>query len=234
MNIIVTGASSGIGYEVVKLFSRSKDNKIIAVARSEDKLLKLKDECLRVNNNSNVFPVTIDLSEQNAPKALVKKVLTYFDNVDILLNNAGALLNKPFKEITREELTYIYEVNLFSPFLLTQALLAVFSKNAHIVNISSMGGFQGSSKFPGLSAYSSSKAALACFTECFAEELRQSQLKVNCLAIGSVQTPMLEKAFPGYSAPVNSSQMAEYICDFCINGHKFYNGKILPVALSTP
>ena len=97
-----------------------------------------------------------------------------------------------------------------------------------------MGGFQGSAKFAGLSAYSSSKAAVVGLTECLAEELKDKDIFVNCLAIGAVQTEMLSEAFPGYEAPVSPKQMAEYIFDFAIKGSQFYNGKILPVSSSTP
>ena len=97
-----------------------------------------------------------------------------------------------------------------------------------------MGGFQGSSKFPGLSAYSASKAALANLTECLAEELKEKNICANCLALGAVQTEMLETAFPGYVAPVKSREMASFIAYFATRGHQFYNGKILPVSVSTP
>jgi NAD(P)-dependent dehydrogenase (short-subunit alcohol dehydrogenase family) len=97
-----------------------------------------------------------------------------------------------------------------------------------------MGGFQGAAKFPGLSAYSSSKAALAGLTECLAEELKSKNISVNCLAIGAVQTEMLAKAFPGYKAPLKPNQMAEFICNFALTGHTYFNGKIIPVASTTP
>jgi NAD(P)-dependent dehydrogenase (short-subunit alcohol dehydrogenase family) len=105
---------------------------------------------------------------------------------------------------------------------------------SHIVNIGSMGGFQGSAKFAGLSAYSASKAALHNFTECLAEELKERKISVNCLALGSAQTEMLEKAFPGYESPVMAFEMGKYIADFALTGHKFFNGKVLPVAVTTP
>ena len=97
-----------------------------------------------------------------------------------------------------------------------------------------MGGFQGSVKFPGLSFYSASKAALACISECLAVELKEFEITVNCLALGSVQTEMLENAFTGYTAPVTASEMGKLIGDFALTGSRFYNGKIIPVALTTP
>ena len=115
-----------------------------------------------------------------------------------------------------------------------QGVVHLMSQGSHILNIGSMGGFQGSAKFPGLSAYSASKAALHALTECLAVELAEQDVRVNCLAIGSAQTEMLEKAFPGYGSPVMAFEMGKYIADFSITAHRFYNGKVLPVAVSTP
>ena len=115
-----------------------------------------------------------------------------------------------------------------------QGVMNLMPAGSHIVNIGSMGGFQGSMKFPGLSAYSASKAALHTLTECLAQEFAEQGIKVNCLAIGSAQTEMLEEAFPGYQSPVMAFEMGKYIADFSITGHRFFNGKVLPVAVTTP
>jgi 3-oxoacyl-[acyl-carrier protein] reductase len=97
-----------------------------------------------------------------------------------------------------------------------------------------MGGIQGSAKFPGLSAYSSSKGAVLTLTELLAEEFKETGPSFNALALGAVQTEMLEEAFPGYKAPVSAIEMAEYVMNFALNGQKLYNGKILQVSSSTP
>ena len=110
----------------------------------------------------------------------------------------------------------------------------MMNAKGHVLNITSMGGVQGSAKFPGLSAYSSSKGALVILTELLAEEFKDSGPSFNALALGAVQTEMLEEAFPGYKAPVSAAQIGEYIIDFALNGHQFYNGKVLPISSSTP
>lgn len=97
-----------------------------------------------------------------------------------------------------------------------------------------MGGHESTSKFSGLSAYSASKAALANLTECLAEEWKTEGISVNCLMLGAVNTEMLGEAFPGYQAPLNAVEMADFICDFSLKGNTFFNGKLLPVSLSTP
>ena len=232
MNIIVTGASRGIGYELVQLFSKNPENKIVAVSRNKNNLEKLRQEC----KQGNVFTIPFDLNDSSSRNKFITEIIKQIKTVDILINNAGALVNKPFDKITEQELTYMYNVNIISVFELIQSLLPFMGKKhkTHIVNISSMGGFQGSAKFPGLSAYSSSKAALANLSECLAEEFKEKNIAVNCLCLGAVQTDMLEEAFPGYQAPVTPIQMAQFIADFSVNGHNFFNGKVLPVSLSTP
>lgn len=144
------------------------------------------------------------------------------------------MVNKPFSELSLEDFKQSYDVNVFGVFSLTQAVLPFFKKSSHVVNISSMGGVQGSAKFPGLAAYSSSKGALITLTELLAEEFKQTGPSFNVLALGAVQTEMLEEAFPGYKAPLTATQMAQYIIDFSLTGNTFYNGKVLEVSSSTP
>lgn len=233
MNIIITGASKGIGYQLTKLFCQFKENKVIAIARSMDLLEKLESECLY----DNLKPICFDLVDLDGIKSnLPNEISNYIDSVDILINNAGFLINKPFSEFNIAEIKKIFDINFTSPALLMQQLIPFFEKSTvkHVVNVSSMGGFQGSSKFPGLSYYSASKAALANLTESLAEELKDFNIKFNCLAIGAVNTQMLRDAFPGYKALLEPSEMAQFIYDFAINAHKYMNGKIIPVSLSTP
>jgi 3-oxoacyl-[acyl-carrier protein] reductase len=232
MLVIVTGASKGIGFEIVKLFLNNPNYSIIAISRNIDSLTKL----VNTNNTTNLIPFKADITNAKQQKKIVDVIKKIKLPVSILINNAGQIVNKPFEKITEKELESVYKTNVFAPFKLIQNLIPFMGKKAksHIVNISSMGGFQGSSKFSGLSAYSSSKSALSGLTECLAEEFKDKNIAVNCLAIGAVQTEMLNKAFPGYKAPLQPKQMATFIYDFAINGHCYFNGKILPVSLSTP
>ncbi|HEX6981249.1 MAG TPA: SDR family oxidoreductase [Balneolaceae bacterium] len=225
---VVTGASRGIGFEICKKFAESGHH-TVAVARSE-KHLKELEKC----NEQLIHAIPADLTDEKAVGRLVNEVENKFSKVDVLINNAGALINKPFKDLALSDWRSQVESNLISAVNITRQLLPLFNKNAHIVNISSMGGFQGSAKFPGLSAYSAAKGALSILTECLAIELADKQIKANALCLGAVQTDMLESAFPGIEAPVNPEQMGTYIADFALNGSTFYNGKILPVTLQDP
>jgi len=231
--VIVTGASRGIGFELVKQYALA-GHEVLAISRNSDKLEYLKRECLKLNPSAIVNTISFDLAEDNFNSILLPYISKSFKQVDVLINNAGALVAKPFTEINAEELQRVYNVNVLSVFKLTQLLIPLFSSNAHIVNISSVGGIQGSVKFSGLTAYSPSKAALISLTECLAEEYKETDLAFNCLALGAVQTEMLEEAFPGYQAPTSAVNMAAYIFDFSLTGSKFYKGKVLNVSKSTP
>jgi NAD(P)-dependent dehydrogenase (short-subunit alcohol dehydrogenase family) len=234
MNIIITGASRGIGREVVKEFARVRENNILAISRNKQALNALKKECRESHCPGKVFAMPYDLGRPDMDKGLMPLIQAYFGQVDILINNAGYLVNKPFLELSGEDFDAMFRVNVFSAFRLSQFVVPIMGKGGHIINISSMGGVQGSVKFPGLSLYAASKGALAVLTETMAVELSSLGISVNCLALGAVQTEMLGEAFPGYQAPVTAQEMARFICAFALNGNHYFNGKILPVALGTP
>jgi len=233
MNIIITGASSGIGFETALEFSLHKENTIVAIARSADKLRKLLEIARSITPDCTLLPVEFDIVNDDYA-VLLPFLKERLGNVDILINNAGALIKKPFLETTDTDLSEMLQSNVVSHFRMIKHVLPLMQSGSHIVNIGSMGGFQGSVKFPGLSAYSASKAALHSLTECLAFELAEKGIKVNCLALGSAQTEMLETAFPGYESPVMAFEMGKYVADFAKTGQKFFNGKILPVAVTTP
>jgi NAD(P)-dependent dehydrogenase (short-subunit alcohol dehydrogenase family) len=234
MNILLTGASSGVGFEAVLELILKSENKVIALARSADKLSRLLEIAKSLNPDCNLFPVQFDLVNDDIEQGLKPFIAKQFGHLDVLINNAGSLEVKPFIESNEVDFVEMLQSNFLNHVRLIQGLLPLMQSPSHIVNIGSMGGFQGSAKFAGLSAYSASKAALHNFTECLAEELKEKKISVNCLALGSAQTEMLEKAFPGYESPVMAFEMGKYIADFALTGHKFFNGKILPVAVTTP
>ncbi len=234
MNIVITGASRGIGYELVRKMSKFSSHCVFAISRNKEKLNDLKQLCLNESGFENVIALPFDLTAFSKLAELKTEIEKHVSTIDILINNAGALVNKPFTELDENDFDRCFNANTKGPFFLIKQLMPLFAKNTHIVNIGSMGGVQGSVKFPGLSAYTSSKGALAILTECLAEEYKETGLKFNCLALGSAQTEMLEEAFPGYKAPLSAKEMADFIADFALNGHRYFNGKVLPVATTTP
>jgi NAD(P)-dependent dehydrogenase (short-subunit alcohol dehydrogenase family) len=218
---------------VLELILTNK-HKVVALARSEDKLGKLLEIARGLNPDCVLYPVAFDIVHDDYHD-LQQFINSHLDGkVDILINNAGMLINKPFAELLETDFVEMLQSNFIGHVRIIQSLLPLMPEGSHILNIGSMGGFQGSAKFPGLLAYSASKAALHTLTECLAQELTEQQIKVNCLALGSAQTEMLEKAFPGYESPVMAFEMGKYIADFALTGHRFFNGKVLPVAVTTP
>lgn len=234
MNIIITGASRGIGFELVKTLSKHKLNHIVALSRNGKALKELMAECRELHTDNRVTVYEFDLTQFDFYPFIIQRLETFIHKCDILINNAGKMINKPFQKIEPADFDDVYNVNVKSLFFLIQALLPMMNKGGHIVNIGSMGGVSGSKKFSGLSAYSSSKGAISILTEVLAEELAEMEISVNCLALGAVQTEMFGKAFPGMKAPLTPQQMAGFIADFAISGHKYMNGKVIPVALSVP
>ncbi len=225
-NIVITGTSRGIGFEMVSIFAEM-GHKVLALSRNEKPVNEL--------NFGNVRAFSFDITNEDS----LLKAQSYIQNdwgsrVDVIINNAGTLLNKPFADTAWEDFREVYKVNVFGVAEVIRSLLPFMGADSHVVNISSMGGIQGSMKFPGLAAYSSSKGALLTLTELLAEEYKATGPSFNALALGAVQTEMLKEAFPGYEAPVTAREMAQYIVDFSLKGHKLYNGKILQVSNSTP
>ena len=225
MTIVITGASRGIGKELINFFLEKKAH-VIAVTSNPG----------NIKPQDNLHVVAADFSSIEAVFKTAETIKGLTKEVNILINNAATLVSKPFADITVADFENTYRINVEAPFFFTQQLVNIMGINstAHIVNISSMGGFMGSAKFVGLSAYSSSKGALTTFTECLAEELKEKNVRANCLCLGAVNTEMLKQAFPGYEAPLNPKQMANYIGDFALTGHTYFNGKVLPISVSTP
>ena len=241
MNIVITGASSGIGYQVA-LSLAAGHHKVIAVSRNKEKLEQLKAECMQADPGSDLFTIAGDISDPASLHNICNEIKSRCSSIQVLINKAGLLINKPFEELAPADWNLVYSTNVFGAVNMIQTLLSRFSpgssdiknRKAHILNISSMGGFQGSLKFKGLSAYSSSKAALVGVTECLAEEFKDKNIAVNCLCLGSVQTEMFSAAFPSYKAARTTKEISSFIAQFATEGQNLFNGKIIPVSDSTP
>jgi len=223
-NIIITGTSRGIGQELALQFA-AEGHQVLALSRTLSK---------KIIGNSNISCLCVDLSNEDELILVENFITSTWKNVDIIIHNAGILVNKPFEETSQKDFERVYKTNVFGVSNLTRICLPFLQKGSHVVSISSMGGIQGSAKFAGLSAYSSSKGALITLSELLAEEYKERGIAFNVLALGAVQTEMLSEAFPGYIAPISASEMANYIMNFSLNDNKFYNGKVLQVSMSTP
>ena len=223
-NIIITGTSRGIGYELALQFANA-GHQVVAISR------KTPQELIE---NKNITCLSVDLSDESEVEKVENFLSHTWKKIDVIIHNAGSLLLKPFSETSQEDFENIYKVNVFGMANLTRICLPYLQKGSHVVTISSIGGIQGSLKFAGLSAYSSSKGAVITLSELLAEEYKEKGIAFNVLALGAVQTEMLAEAFPGYQAPITAKEMADYIFHFALTGNKYYNGKVLQVSSTNP
>lgn len=226
--LLISGASRGIGRETA-LFAAKEGATVIITARTESRLAAVKQE-----HPERIHYVSADLSKDDGIKAITAFLEKENITLDALINNAGALVNKPLLETSTEDWNHLLQANLMSAVNLSKACVPFMNEEAHLLNIGSMGGYQGASKFPGIGAYSVAKGALSILTECQAVELAAHKINANCLCLGAVQTEMLEQAFPGMKAPLQASEMGRYVAEFAFEAQKFFNGKVLPVSLADP
>lgn len=223
-NIIITGTSRGIGYELALQFANA-GHQVLAISRKTPQALI---------ENENITCLSVDLSDENDLTSVESFLTNSWKKVDVIIHNAGSLVNKPFSQLSQTDFERVYKVNVFGVANLTRIALPFLQKGSHVVTISSMGGIQGSMKFAGLAAYSSSKGAVITLSELLAEEYKEQGIAFNVLALGAVNTEMLQEAFPGYQAPISAKEMADYIFNFALTGNKYHNGKIIQVSSSTP
>lgn len=223
-NIIITGTSRGIGHELALQFANAGHH-VLAISR------KIPQTLL---GNKNITCLSVDLSNESELVKVNDFLYKSWKQIDAIIHNAGSLILKPFSETTQQDFENIYKVNVFAVANLTRIALPYLQKGSHVVAVSSMGGIQGSLKFAGLAAYSSSKGAVITLMELLAEEYKDRGISFNVLALGSVQTEMLEEAFPGYQAPISANEMADYIFNFTLTGNKYFNGKVLQVSSTNP
>ena len=225
-HIIITGSSRGIGLALAQQ-AANEGHQVLALSRNTDTLSHW--------GKSNLTALAFDITHQeNIREADAWIDQNWGGQIDVLINNAGVLAHKPLAQTTLEDFQSVYAVNVFGPALLMGLWAPKMGKKGHVVNISSMGGIQGSAKFAGLAAYSSSKGALITLTELLAEEYKETGPHFNALALGAVDTEMLQQAFPGYKATTTSEEMTAYILDFALHRGALLNGKVIQVSNSTP
>jgi 3-oxoacyl-[acyl-carrier protein] reductase len=226
-NVVIAGAGKGIGLELTKWFLNSECN-VIAISRNTSQL-KIKP---------NLKTIKADITEPEVIRNKVNSILSSLPDTDIhiYVYNAGLLINKPFLDLSNEEILKMTSVNFLAASLTTQSLIPwlLEAKKAHVVFIGSMGGFQGSIRFSGLSVYSATKSALASLSESLAEEFKYTNISFNTLALGAVDTKMLQIAFPEYKAKTSPESIASFIGSFALTQSVHFNGKVIPVAQNNP
>ena len=187
---IVTGGSRGIGKAIVEALSRKNIKVIANYHQSEEKVKKLKEELEKENISIDIFKA--DVSKREEVKKMVDDTIKKYGKIDILINNAGIDQEKMFQDISDEDWDNIVKVNLYSVFCTTQEVIKymLHQKDGCIINISSIYGINGGSCAV---AYSATKAGIDGITKSLAKELGPSNIRVNSIAPGYIDTDMNEK-----------------------------------------
>ncbi len=187
---IVTGGSRGIGKAIVEALARKNIKVIANYHHSEEKAKKLKEELEKENILIDIFKA--DVSRREQVKAMVDYTVKRYGRIDILINNAGIDQEKMFQDITDEDWNNVMKVNLYSVFCTTQEVIKymLHQKDGCIINISSIYGIHGGSCAV---AYSATKAGIDGMTKALAKELGPSNIRVNSIAPGYIDTDMNKK-----------------------------------------
>lgn len=186
----VTGARSGIGSAIVRVFAE-EGAKVYAHARKKTDEFEQMLKEIFLETKSEIIPVYFDMEDPEEMRKSLKELMKYEKNMDILVNNAGIVgENRLFQMTTMEQMKKVFDINFFSMMEITQMISRSMcrNKNGSIVNIASVAGLDGD---PAQLEYSSSKAAVICATKKLAIELGKSGIRVNAVAPGLTDTGML-------------------------------------------
>ena len=188
--VLITGSSKGIGREIAKLFAKNNYNVVINYNKSEKEAKELLEELTKENYSVRIFKA--DVSNVDEANALVNYTIGQFEKIDVLINNAGISRFNIFTDISYDEWHEVMNTNLNSAFYVTKKVLQYMlpEQSGKIINISSMWGLVGSANEV---HYSTSKAALIGMTKALAKELGPSNIQVNAIAPGVIETDMLKE-----------------------------------------
>ena len=185
--VIITGASRGIGAQTARLFAKNGYATIINYNNSHDEAMALRDELISQGYCADIFKA--DVSAYDECQAMVQYVIKKYKRIDVLVNNAGMAQIKPLFDVTEQDFDKMMAVNFKSVFNTCKLVsdYMVSQKSGKIINVSSVWGEVGSSCE---TVYCASKAAVIGFTKALAKELGPSNINVNCVAPGFIQTDM--------------------------------------------
>ncbi|PWG78427.1 SDR family NAD(P)-dependent oxidoreductase [Pararcticibacter amylolyticus] len=183
---LVTGASKGLGLQLVTKLLQ-KGHQVAATSRSVEDLQKA------VGVQHNFLPLTLDVSNDNAVKLAIEKVVTHFGHLDVVVNNAGYGQLGTLEELTDEEARRAFDINVFGSLNIIRNTMPYLrqQRSGYIINISSIAGFVGG--FPGWGVYNASKFAVAGMTEALAAEAQSLGIKTTIVYPGYFRTEFLSK-----------------------------------------
>lgn len=207
--VLITGGGSGIGAACAEEFFR-RERPVVLVGRTAS---RLKETAKRLGDPRRVLTVAGDVGDEAFASRVFEEATRRFRAVDVLVNNAAELVKKPFLDTTAAEWDATMRTNLRGPFLFSREFLRAAKRGRTIVNIGSLAGAHGTSKFPGLSAYTVSKYGITGLTAALAVEARPLGVAVFCVAPGAVDTAMLHKAAPGLKAGAGPDDVARVVAE---------------------
>lgn len=211
---VVTGASSGIGLTVAKMLAHAGAH-VLLVARTEDTLLQVQQEIQQAGGKASVFPC--DLNDIHAIDECSNKILSQFNHVDLLINNAGRSIRRAVHESIERfhDFERTMQLNYFGAVRLILNLLPNMMnyEKGHIINISSIGVLANATRF---SAYVASKAALDAFSRCLSAEVRAHKINVTSIYMPLVRTPMIEPTKLYRYVPTLSTEQAANLVAYAI------------------
>jgi NAD(P)-dependent dehydrogenase (short-subunit alcohol dehydrogenase family) len=221
---IVTGGGRGIGAATAELLA-SHGARVMLASRTESEIRNIAS----VIANSGWCPT--DVSSESQVTSLFNQTLERMGPVDILVNCAAVLSSESVESLSLDAWNEIQAINITGTFLCCrEAFRQMKGRGGAIVNVSSLGGVQGTEKFPGYSAYTTSKYAVIGLTESLAVEARSQNIRVNCVAPGAVDTQMLKKAAPELktkTSPLDIANIILFLCDESRSAS--LNGTVIPV-----
>lgn len=222
--VIVTGASRGIGLATAARF-HSEGANVALFARNADRLAKIAD------GEERYHPVAGDVSSKEDVDRLFDECIETFGEPHILINNAGIVEGAEVSEMSERVWDQHFDVNVKGVFLCTRRAVPLMRSagGGSIVNVASISGVLGPSKFPGFSAYAASKAAVIMLTEALAPELGPQGIRVNCVSPGSVETDMFASVAPGVEADMQPEEIASTIAWLCSSEARPVNGQNIHV-----
>ena len=237
--VLITGSSRGIGASLANYFATNKYHTVINYSNSRDDAEKLYDTISKIVDKKYLLLCKADVSKRNDVKKMFNKIISVFGKLDILINNAGLNIDKPFLKLTDNDWQKVLQINLTGTFICSQEFSLHFGKrrNGHIINFGALTGITG--RINGAN-YCSSKSGVMTLTKCLAQELSPS-IMVNCIVPGHIAT---DEVISRYKLSNNKNKSQEIqkipmgrlgrtsdVCnlvDYIINkstystGHKFF------------
>jgi 3-oxoacyl-[acyl-carrier protein] reductase len=228
-NLLITGAGKGLGLEIIRMAALDSGYRIFAVARDISNIESV--ECCQ---GTEIVGISCDLGIEMQVRDLVDRIKEYDGILDGMILNAGVFLRTPLESSSWTDLERLMRVNCYSCFSLSAGLSEKMSSGSHIILVSSMGGFQGSSKFAGNTGYCMSKGAMTTLGECLSSEYAGRNIAVNVVCPGAVRTSMLSQAFPEYEGGVSPKYMGTWLWAFYKEGRSLFNGRVIPISTQNP